>query len=767
MLDLKFHLQKEQKINKMHTVIIVVTIILVFLTIFFVDYILSNEFISAKQYLEQSVLQTASNMRGRISNSVNELRLLSRKLADSSEELSDSVIADFLSKNIKDYEYQRLIYSYPDGRLILIQKNHNNLSYPSYTETDKFKNTLKGKSVYVSTAQEKSVSSGYVKNFAVPVYDKNNNISGAISSQVDASVYLSILRFNSFDEKGISSVIDSKGNYIIKPSNADTSVDNFFENNIKYFGTTKDKILKLIKTKKHGIFTFSMDKTKYIASFAYIYTDTYVLTIVPLQVLMLHVDKMLTIVVIIVLIISALLLFLTYYSNRIFKQNEKIIYEIGFTDEVTGYGNKNKFRLAARELLDRSKDENYAVISIDITKFRAINELYGIEQANIILKDILEIINKNLTEGSICVRDYAATYIVLYKYEAQESIVKSFIENIVKDVNEYCEKEMAQTDSDSDMVLKSSKLKLTFGIYIIADKTLGIDQMCERAYIAKRNVKEELVEDYKFYDDDLRAKLLHEKIIEDEMVPALKNKQFQMYLQPKFSLSDMKLCGAEALVRWVHPKKGIIYPSAFIDLFEHNGFIIELDRYVWEQACMFLSERQKEGKELFPISVNVSRLHFYNDSFISDLNNLTNHYAIDNKYLELELTESLCFNNDQYFFNILQALKAHNYTISIDDFGTGYSSLNMLRDFPVDVLKLDRGFLKDAIKNEKGYIVIKNIINLANDLQIRTLAEGIENEEQAQFLRNIGCQIGQGFLYGKPVDVETFISSFLTEEVTK
>ncbi len=758
MIDLEFQLQKERKIIKMHTVIKTVTIIMAILALFFVNYILSNEFISVKKYFGQSVMQTASNMRGRIINSLGELRLLSLKLSDYTEEYSEEEISGFLSKHVLDSDYYRLFFVYPDGRKIILQRNKQKVDI---ADISGLKKAMSKRTDLVSTSIDDSTTSGYVKNFAVPVYGKYNRIMGYIGAQIEAKAYLRILRFNSYEENGVSAVIDLDGNYIIKPLNADLKADNFFDNNIKFIAFNKNQIQNLIKNKKNGVFVYSEGMTKYIASFSYIISDSCILTVVPLHVLMLHIDKILACILVIVILISILLLFLTYYSNNLFKHSEQIIYDMGFIDDITEQGNKNKFRLAARDLLDKNSDDNYAVISIDITKFRAINELYGIEHGNKVLKDILNIINKNLSEGSFSVRDYAATYIILYKYTREESIVKEFIQNLMLDISKYCQEEMAQGTLGTDNSLKTAQLNLSFGIYIVNDKSMDIDAMCEKAYIAKRNVKDELIEVYKFYDDDLRAKLLNEKNIEDEMNTALKENQFSMYLQPKFSLLTNKLEGAEALVRWIHPQKGIILPINFIPIFEKNGFILEVDKYIWKQACIFLSERKKSAKNLFPISVNVSRLHLNNDSFISELHLLTQTYNIDPEYLELELTETACLDNEARFIEITKKLKELGFTIAIDDFGTGYSSLNMLRYLPVDVLKLDRGFIKDTIKNEKGQIIIRNIVNLANELKMITVAEGIETEEQAEFLKQNGCKIGQGYLYGKPVDTTEFVNSFL------
>ena len=188
---------------------------------------------------------------------------------------------------------------------------------------------------------------------------------------------------------------------------------------------------------------------------------------------------------------------------------------------------------------------------------------------------------------------------------------------------------------------------------------------------------------------------------------------------------------------------------------------MEVDKNIWMQACEFLSNLKANGEELFPISVNVSRLHLNNDAFIDELVKLVKMYKVNPKYIELELTESACLNNESRFIEIMNRLKSFGFTIAMDDFGTGYSSLNMLRHLPVDILKLDRGFITDAILDEKGKVVVKCILEMANQLNMETVAEGIETTEQAEFLKNTGCKIAQGFLYGRPVKTEEFRKKFM------
>ena len=221
-------------------------------------------------------------------------------------------------------------------------------------------------------------------------------------------------------------------------------------------------------------------------------------------------------------------------------------------------------------------------------------------------------------------------------------------------------------------------------------------------------------------------------------------------------MNTAKPCGSEALIRWNHPKKGLIPPYKFIPLFERNGFIVEADVYMWEQACKAISDWINKGLEPLPISVNISRIHFKYENLIDTIESLVAKYNIPKKYLELELTESAFLDNEGAVNSTIVKLQELGYTIAMDDFGMGYSSLNMLRTLPVNVLKLDRGFINEATCTERGFIVLNHVIHMARDLKATVVCEGIETIEQADILKTAGCDIAQGFYYAKPMPLKEY-----------
>ncbi len=766
MYNLEFRKIREKKIKQIYFIVGITILFLVVVAVCFVANILMKESQSVKDYMLQSVKQTASNLNSRVSNSINEMKILSLKFQNEVDINSEYSISAFLKKHIDDYDYQRLIFAYPDGRTLRYQHNEGKLSSISWLKEPKFYTSIQGINVFTLTSPNSSAPSGYVNEFAVPVYDNNGKIIGVLASQVYASNYIRILGYNDYSEQGYVYIVNLDGEYVIKSPRDKSEFNNFFDMDVKYIGTDKETVQNAIKHKQQISFLCMYKLKKYVITFSPIRDrDTSVMVAVPASVLMLHVNSLLVGIICIVCIIALLIIWLIYYSHNLLEEEEKLIYNIAFVDKVTGGANKNKFVLYAKSVLKNWMSEhkdNYAIIALDVATFNSINELYGLKRSHKILKDIYNIINDNITEGSICIRDFDAKYLVLYKYDKQEDIVSNFINKVLEEVKIYNETYMTHFFSDTGITI-SSRITMFFGVYLITDLSYTVEQMCENAYMAKKSIKGSVLNSYKFYDDTFRVKRLQNKIIEDEMYSALKDNQFKMYLQPKFDIKTLEVVGAEALVRWVHPTKGIIPPSNYIPLFEQNGFILELDNCIWRQACAFLSERKKTCKKMFPISVNVSRIHMNDDLFVDELVSLVQEYEIEPAYLELEVTESACLEDESRFKEILEKLSKNGFTISIDDFGTGYSSLNMLRELSVNILKMDRGFIKDTISDKKGQIIVQNIIHMAKELNMAIVAEGIETEEQAEFLRNIGCDIAQGFLYGKPSDLKTFAEQFLKE----
>jgi len=260
-----------------------------------------------------------------------------------------------------------------------------------------------------------------------------------------------------------------------------------------------------------------------------------------------------------------------------------------------------------------------------------------------------------------------------------------------------------------------------------------------------------------FFNECDRTKLIEEKKIENKMAKALESGQFSVYLQPKFDIDSNRVAGAEALVRWQDPERGMIMPNDFISLFEKNGFILKLDLFVFEKVCKIIRSWIDAGAAPVPISVNLSRTYLDSLLFLDNLEKIRKQYNVPSEYIELELTESIVYENMGLLLTIINKIHSLGYTCSIDDFGSGYSSLNLLRNVPVDTLKLDRGFFLESEESpERGNAVITSVIDLARKLNMKTVSEGVESVVQVNFLKNAQCDLVQGYVFSKPVPIPEF-----------
>ena len=271
----------------------------------------------------------------------------------------------------------------------------------------------------------------------------------------------------------------------------------------------------------------------------------------------------------------------------------------------------------------------------------------------------------------------------------------------------------------------------------------------DRAAMARQSIKGNALTNVAFYNDTQESRLVTRKFIEDRMYYALEHDEFVMYLQPKYSISTTGIVGAEALVRWIHPEKGML----FIPVFEQDGFITMLDEYIWEQACKALRKWIDLGYEPIPISVNISRVHLSSDKFIDVLDGLIEKYDIPKRLLETEITETLENAGDEA---AIKRLKERGYMLLMDDFGSGYSSLNMLKNTPFDVIKIDRDFFGEFMMSDRGKKIISHTISMSKDIGLDMVAEGVETKEQAEFLERCGCDVAQGYFYSRPVCLEEF-----------
>ena len=418
-----------------------------------------------------------------------------------------------------------------------------------------------------------------------------------------------------------------------------------------------------------------------------------------------------------------------------FKTLEKERYE-STHDQLTGMYNMQYLYTYIEHALSTTND-NYSIIYINIKNFKIVNDIFGRKFGDNVLKQFGQWLQDKFKNIAVCGRLMGDTFGIFIKQSNYNEVT------FLNDLSEF---------TIQGKNIKHS-ISVHIGVYEITDKFVDIATMFDRAHLALSSIESNYKTDVKHYDDNLRDVTIKEQQYTSNISDAIANNEIKPYLQPIVD-NDNNVVGAEALVRWDHPEYGLLNPSDFVTIFEKNGLIAEIDKYIWKCACETLYKwKDTRYRNLF-LSINISPIDFYFIDVITELKTLLNTYSLNPEKLRIEITESTMMNNSEEKMNILRELKKLGFIVEMDDFGSGYSSLNLLKDMPVDVLKIDMQFLSKDSK--RANIIIKNIVRLTRDLKIVPLIEGVETEEQYNMLKGMGVLLFQGYYFNKPLTVSEF-----------
>ena len=420
------------------------------------------------------------------------------------------------------------------------------------------------------------------------------------------------------------------------------------------------------------------------------------------------------------------------------RENAAIVNQLRY-DRLTGVCSKEYFYQRVKETLADSPEKEYDLVCSNVENFKLVNDVFGVAAGDCLLKGIAKICQEFVGGNGFCGRIGADQFAcVMERGFAYTGDLFTDITGRINDLS--CTK----------------NVRMKWGVYAVEDKSVPVEQMCDRALLAAHSIKGQYNQYFAVYDDTLREELLREQAITNEMAAALSEGQFEVYLQPKYRLEDGVLAGAEALVRWNHPKQGILSPATFVPLFEKNGFITKLDQFVWDKTCAMLRQWDDKGYPPLDISVNVSRADIYNADLTEILLQTVHKYGLPVSRLSLEITESAYTESPDQIIETVESLKKQEFLIEMDDFGSGYSSLNMLNQLPLDILKLDMQFIRSETAKPKSQGILRHIMDIAGTMGLRVVAEGVETDEQLERLREIGCDYGQGYYFAKPMPYDAF-----------
>jgi diguanylate cyclase (GGDEF)-like protein len=422
------------------------------------------------------------------------------------------------------------------------------------------------------------------------------------------------------------------------------------------------------------------------------------------------------------------------------RENESFI-TIVQHDTLTGLYNTEGFYTKAEQIINAHPEKTYTILCADINKFKIISQIFDDNVGDDVLKYVGNAIKTILGPSSLVARFSADRFHALVDYKIDPVQITKHLH---------------------DILLKApaaNLLHVQIGVY--ENDSIyehNIKAMCDFARMSIASIKGQYGKIFAFYNNSDYDKVLKDQRMTSQMDRALAERQFTVYFQPKVEIESGKIIGAEALVRWIHPEDGFMNPGQFIPLFESNGFITKLDKFVWEEVCKIQRDCINAGLSVVPISVNVSRNDIYDDDLVGFFKSLLAKYNLPSYLLHLEITETAYTQGQDKLIPIVKALSESGFYIDMDDFGSGYSSLNMLSELPVDMIKIDMLFMMNRAKNTNKKSVIHLIIGIAKELDLDVIAEGVETEEDVKYLKSVGCKLAQGYYYAKPMTFDKFLN---------
>ena len=580
---------------------------------------------------------------------------------------------------------------------------------------------------------------------SVPI-KKGNEVVGVLAAYNDISVFNDLLK-EITDVNAYVYVIDDNGKFLIR------SEDRILQYDIQSIYSAKENYLNTqevrmaLQGSNDYYNTVFLNGEMYSVYFSPMnYHNWYILEVVPfysIQSALVSKINNSTLVYVGIVILGGICII---NSFRLFRRNSDILKKIAYYDELTGLINIHKFKWILENQME--KRYQYSIVILNVKNFQLINDTFGEKYGDILLCDIAMVMNQMMREDEYCCRENSDQFVMLLQGNNKEEIL-SRIESLKNTVKRY----FADSGSNYNM-------QFSIGICTEMDEP---KKMMSNALWAMKRAKH-MNESYLFFDNQLLDSITTQNEIESSMHVALKEKEFKVYLQPKYDIESMEIAGAEALVRWIKRDGNMFYPDQFIPLFERNGFCIELDLYILEQVCKKLREWMDKGIKVHPISVNQTKLLFYRTDYVDKVCNIVSRYDISPKLIVLEILEGLAVEDLDTFRCCLEELHVKGFRVSLDDFGSGYSSLSNLYELQVDEIKIDRKFLNllggenDVQKNN----IFKKIISLVGTLESDVVIEGVETQAQVEFLRSMNCKYAQGYYFSKPVSVENYESMLVT-----
>lgn len=605
-----------------------------------------------------------------------------------------------------------------------------------------FKLAMKG----ISNISDKIISckdGTEVYIFSIPIY-YNDQIIATLQKSYREDEINDIFALSLFSDQGYTYVVNQEGYILFHSKHINcTHLENNYFRDLYESGNVEvsKKLTKEIGNNKNGFFEADFNGEKYFAAYTPIENlhDWYLISSVSTQAISYNSSVVMKIFYIVLAIIILIFLLLAFVFWHFKNKRQKEVFDFAFVDDVTKGHTINRFLLHLQDTLHSKNTSTWSIWKFDIDNFKYINKYYSYEFGDKVLKNIVDHISNQLSEHEMIARIAGDNFVVLLKDASKERIL-----SMLQGVASY----------ESVMLYYSS------GIYEIHDVDENANIMIDKASMVSNTVKEGANEKVAYYTKAFEESTKNEEELKRAIREAFDNDEFVAYYQPKVNVKTNEITGCEALARWQHPQKGLIPPNYFIPICEKSGLIMELDMRIFEKALQFIQRCQQTGVPVYPISVNFSRMHLLDESFLSKVISMIERYEVPRHLVELELTESAIFGNLDNILAFTNKLHDVGLTIAMDDFGSGYSSLNMLKEIPIDVLKVDKEFLSESSDVNRRRIIFESMVEMVRKLDIDIIVEGVETKEGVQLLKDCKCFFAQGYYFSKPVDEKSMEDMF-------
>ncbi|HBF8684773.1 EAL domain-containing protein [Clostridioides difficile] len=732
--------------NKSFTLIIILFLTSLFLTMGYIyiedtKHLLISE---EKIHIKEVAIQGSQLAQRQIEKDLDVLNIFSNYYASNPDIPNEEKM-----KNLLDEMENQKFYTMA---IVDINGNAENTKGDKFSVKNRefFKNSIKGKK-YVSSPYVDEVNKS-IKKIAISVPLLNNDkVVGVLYCTYNINTLMKLINVSFYENNSISYVVKNDGTIILHPQ-GDSLSKNIYkllkqDNDIQEVNRLKKElqenktgatVLNMLEERRYlGYATMDNGNSKnnYIKDWNLIFS-------IPETVVFSNSEQIINRAIYAVLFIVLIFIAIIFYIIYIKKSNEKEILSLAYEDKVTYIGNQNKFyRECSKYLLDKPS-LNYIIVYFDINNFKMINDTFGYEFGDNLLITIAKALKEELTEGEVYARLSSDYFAIFCDYKNGRNKIIRKLDSIRNNI-----------ESNLSIVFEIS---LCVGIYFVEEGEVDIQKAVNKANMARSVAKGKNI-NYAIYNEDVRNKLSEESMILDDIKIALVKNQFEVYYQPKFSLVNGEMIGSEALIRWNHPEHGFISPAVFIPIAEKSKLILKIGRFVFERVCTDLSEWKKQGKNIVPVSVNLSRVELYQPDIVKFINKTIQMYNLSSDFIEIEITETVAINELNILKNVLNELRKHGFSISMDDFGTGYSSISCLRDMPIDILKLDKSFLGGIEHDERSRNIAKSIVSLAKSLDLVVIIEGVESKEQAELMKQFGCDLVQGFYFARPMPAKNFL----------